>query len=272
MKVRCGQCVGCRLQRSQEWAVRIMHESQLHDENCFLTLTYDDEHVPENNSLDKKAFPKFMKRVRKHYHARKIRYFHCGEYGSAVGRPHYHACLFGLFPSDSVHVVMRGPHRAYRSESIQRLWPFGFHELGELTFESAQYVAKYCLKKVTGQKAKDHYERMDPETGELVEIEPEYVTMSRRPGIGREWYANYSSDVFPSDEAVIDGRVNRPPRYYYEILKEEDPEAAEEIAKERIKKFDRSENTEERLRAQEVCTEARLNLHGKRELDDAQSI
>ena len=183
----------------------------MHDANCFLTLTYDDRHCPL--SLVRSDFQKFMKRLRKAVPC-KVRYYHCGEYGDNTRRPHYHAVLFGYDFPDRKLFRTTGGHDLYISEQLLGLWPFGHHLIGSVDFESAAYVARYCLKKINGPPAEDHYTLMDPETGELVSIEPEYATMSSKPGIGRAWIDKFSSDVYPHDWFVIRGQKMRPPRYY----------------------------------------------------------
>ena len=151
-----------------------------------------------------------MKRLRKT--GVEARYFHCGEYGDQTGRPHYHACLFGhAFPDREKWAVRKG-NPVWRSDELERLWPYGNSEIGSLTFESAAYVARYVTKKVTGRDADSHYERLDPSTGELVQIEPEFATMSRRPGIGSGWFEKFGTDVFPSDEVVVNGHPSKPCR------------------------------------------------------------
>ena len=95
----CGQCVGCRLERSRQWAMRCLHEAKMHDRNCFVTLTYNNDNVPADRSLNYRDFQLFMKRLRFHFRGVPIRFYMCGEYGEDFGRPHFHACLFGLdFP------------------------------------------------------------------------------------------------------------------------------------------------------------------------------
>lgn len=201
----CGQCMGCRLKRSREWAIRMMHEASLYEENCFLTLTYSPENLPKDGSLHVEDFQNFMKRFRKLIHPLKIRFFHCGEYGEKYGRPHYHAIIFGYDFRDK-YIWRRNAtdeFDVYRSATLEKLWPHGMAELGSVTFESAAYVARYITKKVTGRNAEDHYSVPDPETGELYMLEPEYTTMSRRPGIGKAWLEKYKKDVFPSDFILV---------------------------------------------------------------------
>lgn len=215
----CGQCVGCRLERSRQWAVRCMHEASLYDENSFLTLTYNDENIPPSGSLVKSDFQDFMKRLRKSIAPKKVRYYHCGEYGETLARPHYHALLFGHDFEDKKFFSKRGENSLFVSDTLSKLWPFGFSVVGEVTFQSAAYVARYVMKKVTGEKAVDHY-------GERV---PEYTTMSRRPGIGKGWYEKFKADVYPHDRVIVRGYPTRPPRFYDEQLGREDRSTLERL-------------------------------------------
>lgn len=223
----CGQCVGCRLERSRQWAMRCMHEAQLHDRNCFITLTYDSEHLPENNSLSLSDWQNFMKRLRKKY-GNGIKFFHCGEYGPVQGRPHDHACIFGHDFSDRVYLkTTKSGERLYRSKSLEQLWEFGFSSVGDVTFNSAAYVARYIMKKVNGKLADEigddglkHYEVMSDD-GEIIEIRPEYTTMSRRPGIGSKWFDLHHERVYSSDSVRVKGIEVPPPKFYdskYELL------------------------------------------------------
>ena len=163
--VPCGQCIGCRLERSRQWAIRCSHEAQMHEKNCFITLTFSDEHLPEDRSVDVRHFQLFMKRLRKRY-GDGIRFFHCGEYGDHFGRPHYHACIFNHdFEDKKIWKQSGSGEIIYRSASLEELWPYGYSSVGEVTFESAAYVARYITKKVTGDPAQEHYEYIDPKSG-----------------------------------------------------------------------------------------------------------
>lgn len=225
--------------------MRIVHEASLHDDNCFITLTYDDQHLPADGSLNKKHFQDFMKRLRKRFSHVRIRYYHCGEYGEQLGRPHYHACLFGLDFQDKQLFSQQDEYSVYTSQVLADTWQLGFVTVGELTFESAAYCARYVTKKVTGHNAPDHYERVDPETGEIYWLLPEYSTMSRRPGIGKDWYDTYKTDLWPSDEVPVPGSgvFKKVPRYYETILKNEQPSDHETIKQ--IRKKFRQEHSEE---------------------------
>lgn len=213
MEIACGQCLGCRLDRSREWAIRCVHEASMHEKNCFITLTYDDQNLPKNNSLVLEDFQKFIKRFRKKIN-KKILYFHCGEYGDDNGRPHYHACIFGYDFEDKKVWRMSRDNPLYTSESLNKLWPFGYSIIGTVTFKSAAYVARYIMKKVTGQKAEEHYQ------GKI----PEYTTMSRNPGIGKGWIEKYSLNVLKDDLIIIDGVKHHAPKFYDKYLKDLHPE------------------------------------------------
>ena len=131
LQLPCGQCVGCRLERSRQWAIRCMHEAQMHTQNCFLTLTYDDAHLPSDRSLHYRDFQLFIKRLRKRYPGRRIRYYMAGEYGENFGRPHWHACIFG-FDFDDKKLWKRTSANSllYRSKDLELLWPFGYSSIG----------------------------------------------------------------------------------------------------------------------------------------------
>jgi hypothetical protein len=224
IKVSCGQCVGCRLERSRQWAVRCLHEAQLYTHNCFITLTYDEVHLPRLPNgvptLVKRDFQLFMKRLRKRFPDVRIREFHCGEYGDLSARPHFHACLFNFdFPDRRLYRVSDG-YRLFTSDVLSELWHHqGFCTVGDVTFESAAYVARYVMKKVTGPAASSHYYAgFDSSTGEVFERLPEFVDMSRRPGIGRSWLEKYASDVYPHDRVFVRGKMARPPKYYDKLF------------------------------------------------------
>lgn len=266
IQVPCGQCVHCRLERSRQWAMRCIHEAQLHEENCFITLTYNQANLPVNYSLDKTHFQKFMKRFRKAHAPRKIRYFMCGEYGDQKLRPHYHACVFNYgFPDKTLWKEV-DDNRLYISDELNKLWPFGFSTIGDLTFESAAYTARYVMKKVTGKnihKPGKHtglkpYERVDSETGEVFEVQAEYGAMSRRPGIGSDWFRKFKSDCYPSDVLIVNGKKMKPPKYYDYLYGENIEEIKErrlDAAKER-----KQDNTPARLAVKEKCHEARISM------------
>ncbi len=153
VNIPCGQCIGCRLDKSKQWAIRCVHEASLYDNNSFITLTYNTEHLPEDRSLEVRVFQLFMKRLRKRF-GTKIRFYACGEYGDQNGRPHYHACLFNHDFQDK-KLWKRGKDPSldlYRSADLEKLWPYGYSSIGEVTFQSAAYVARYIMKKITGPK------------------------------------------------------------------------------------------------------------------------
>lgn len=221
--IPCGQCIGCRLNYSRQWAIRCIHEAQMHKNNCFITLTFSPEALAARKnpqSLEMREFQLFMKRLRKKY-GEGIRFFHCGEYGEKNKRPHYHALIFGHDFNDKQLWNQKNGIKLYISDELKELWPYGFSTIGDVTFESAAYCARYVLKKVTGDAAADHYTYTEPETGEVINIKPEYCTMSRKPGIGYNWLQKYKSDVYPHDYVVIRDKIKvKPPKYYDSLLSE----------------------------------------------------
>ena len=259
----CGQCIGCRLKYSQEWAVRLMHENQMHEDSCFITLTMNDEYLMSREnpySLDKSEFQRFMKRLRKRY-GKQIRYFHCGEYGEKNSRPHYHAIIFGMDFEDKELFSIRDEIRLYTSETLAELWPYGFVTIGSVTMESCAYVARYVCKKQKGKNAEEHYIRWDPLTGEGTPIEPEYATMSRKPGIGKTWFDNYKNDVYPHDYVVIKKHKIRPPRFYDKQLTEQELEKIKEKRAEELPEvIDQYNEAMDRLWVQEAVKENRLKI------------
>lgn len=217
LKISCGQCVGCRLEKSRQWAVRCMHEASMHEDNCFITLTFSPEAMARRGhvGIDRRDVQLFMKRLRKKY-GDGIRVFYCGEYGEKNSRPHYHACLFNHDFSDKRLYSMREGIPLFTSPGLEECWQEGFSTVGALTFESAAYTARYVMKKQNGKKAAEEgtYWRHDSETGETYEVEPEFAGMSRRPGIGKTWFEKYKDDVYPNDFVVMRGKKCRLPKYY----------------------------------------------------------
>ena len=269
LQLPCGQCVGCRLERSRQWATRCMHEASLYRNNMFITLTYADEHLPEDRSLNYDDFQRFMKRFRKRYKGieerngkRAIRFYMAGEYGEQFGRPHFHACIFN-FRFDDQKVFKRTPSGSliYTSQKLSDLWPFGYASIGDVNFQSAAYVARYIMKKVNGQMADSHYEFVTDD-GEIVKRRPEFTKMSLKPGIGFNWYEKYKTDVYPHDYVIVNGRKVRPPRFYDKKFKLENPEEFEaiEFEREMSRRRNFEDNSEARLRDKEQVALARLSL------------
>jgi hypothetical protein len=229
LEVPCGGCVGCRLDRSRQWSLRLMHESKLHDLKCFLTLTYDDFHLPANGSLVKAHPVGFLKRLRRrhafHNDGAKLRYYLCGEYGDENGRPHYHIILFGCdFADKRPHSKNSRGDQRYRSDMLDEVWGHGLCDIGSVTAESCGYVSRYIMKKVNGDLAADHYTRVDPLTGEIFNLQPEYNAMSLKPGIGLNFYEKFKSDFYPRDNAVMKGKLFPVPKYYDRQLEKSDPD------------------------------------------------
>ncbi|MBS0641661.1 MAG: hypothetical protein JSS43_17500 [Proteobacteria bacterium] len=201
----------------------------MHESNLFVTPTYSDEHLPADLSVDPRVHQLFVKRVRKRFGAG-IRFFGCGEYGDRSKRPHYHTIFFGLSLPDLQHWKQTPSGSVmFRSAELEKVWPYGQILVQQVDAGTGGYVARYTTKKIYGERAEDHYRRsrVDPSTGQEVswQVKPEFLLMSRRPGIGAEWVEQYQCDVFPSGFVTVDGTKRPPPRFYVERLPELDREA-----------------------------------------------
>lgn len=213
--VPCGQCICCRINRTTEWTLRLLFEQEKYGcDSMFITLTYDNEHLPQNYSLVKKDFQDFMKRLRRDcdYDGIKIRYFACGEYGenpgqilpSGFGRPHYHAIIFGLNPDND-------SHRSFISEN----WPFCASYLfdkkhkgiGTVTSDSLQYVAGYIRKKLMGTSKQTYSDNG---------LTPPFQLQSQ--GLGLEGFEKYMNEYDNPDYVSFNGHKMPIPRYFRDKL------------------------------------------------------
>lgn len=264
LQLPCGQCIGCRLERSRQWAVRCLHESTLHERNAFITLTYDESNLPPGGSLMYSDFQKFMKRLRKV--AGKVTFYCGGEYGEGLSRPHYHACIFGYDFPDKVYLKKSSDgSRLYTSKLLERLWPFGMSCTGDVTFASAAYIARYCVQKVNGDRAKAHYEVIT-EDGEIIDRCPEFNHMSLKPAIGKRWLEKYQTDVYPRDYVVVNGVKTKAPKYYDILFEKENPGVFADLVAQReldmanLRLYDSDEFRDGRLLVKEQVQLARSNM------------
>lgn len=229
--IPCGRCIGCRLDYSRSWAVRCLLESKEHEDNQFITLTYDDDYLPADHSVHKRDLQLFIKRLRKyikyHYDIDNIKYYACGEYGDKSERPHYHLILFGLpLPDKKFLSCVRG-NKLYTSDIIAKCWPLGIHSVGDVNYETAAYTARYVMKKKKGFYA-DYYK--------IRGIEPEFTLMSRNPGIGLKYFEEHKEQIYKTDEVIYTNANNqalsiKPCSYYdkkYDLVHHEHLESIKE--------------------------------------------
>lgn len=248
--INCGQCADCKLQKSREWATRCMLETREHKDNYFLTLTYDNEHLPLvqkadletgellnewNPTLYPPDLQKFWKRLRDHWKRKHgvnigIRYYACGEYGEKKDRPHYHAIVFGLPINDLKpdHKSKRG-NMNFISEEIQKIWGNGIVAVGDVTWESCAYTARYIMKKQTGKGAITYY---------LEQRAPEFCTMSRRPAIGKAYFDKNWRQIYANDGVLIKTKRGvesvKPARYFDKLFDIDNHEEMQAIKRRRI--------------------------------------
>ncbi len=263
--VPCGSCIGCRGEQSRQWAVRMMHESRMHENNSFLTLTIDDEHLNENSEVSARDFSRFIRDLRK-TQERRISFFGCGEYGETTGRPHYHTLVFGGtgFLDRDIGFDSSRPH-VWRSKALDAVWGRGLCEGGSVTMASASYVSGYIRKKL---KKRDEC-RVTP-YGELKT--QEFARMSLRPAIGKRWIERWWNDVYGNgrDMIVVDGVEAKPPRFYDRWMDYTDQQGGteqrrvmmEEVRQQRY--LDTVVPTDYQLTAGEKIHQSRVNLFQRR--------
>lgn len=280
LQLPCGQCCGCRIQRSQQWAIRCLHEAQLHKHNAYITLTYNDQNLPPNGNLQYRDFQTFMRRLRKaawqgndkqrrptplYKENGPIRFYMAGEYGEDFGRPHFHACLFNCDFADKKYwkesdASTTGKATLYTSETLDKIWGKGFASIGQVNFQTAAYIARYIMKKITGQQAETHYKKLNLKTGEITIQKPEFNKMSLKPGIGKNWLEKYKTDVYPHGTTIIKGKEIKAPKYYDKIFKKLAPLEYEQMQWKRRQVAQKNwyDNTDARLAVRETVTNARI--------------
>lgn len=270
IQLPCNNCMACRISYSQQWAVRAMHESMSHEQNSFITLTYDNEHLPTDLGLHHDHFQKFMKRLRKAL-PNAIRYLMCGEYGEERSRPHYHALLFGTDFSHDKVIWKTYPSKLYRSPTLEKAWTYGHSSIGEVNYTTANYVAGYIRKKIKGKGLEEinaetglrPYELYDPESGEIIQRIPEYAQMSRTPGLGYEFFQKHKDQILGHDHVVIDGHRVRVPKYY-DKLASDDQRHARNKSKRMLRTQRAKRDRQERLDAKEAYLHAVTSKAHKR--------
>lgn len=194
-----------------------------------------------------------------------------GEYGEKYGRPHYHALIFGHRFDDRKFLRQTGSgFNIYSSSQLAQSWPFGHSSVGDLTFESAAYVARYCLKKISGPDSDVHY--LDAKTGVI--REKEFTNMSRggrkkgHGGIGAPWYEKFQSDCYPFGTKIVNGVECKTPRYYDSLYEKDDPRGFAKLKAKRNSLIDVVENSVARLLVKEEVTLSKISKL-KRELEFA---
>lgn len=269
VKLPCGQCIGCRIDKRDEWAMRMAHEARLHDVTMFVTLTYHDNHLPYGGTLEKAHVQAFLKRLRQYLRRtfgkdKKIRYFFTGEYGDTFKRPHYHAIIFGWWPGDA-KLFSGGKLPLWNSEKLTALWGHGYVTFGEATPASMRYCAQYTTKKIGGELAKQHYSVVT-EFGEMIQREPEFSLKSTNPGLGAGYFKKYRSDVESGDFCLLGGRKLKVPRYYDKLKSKEDADAVKKLKAKRKRKAQKhaANNTPARLATREAVAKAKAKFNAER--------
>lgn len=301
-EVPCGKCLECTKRDMKGWTARALCEHSMHDCSCFVTITYNDEFLPDDAGLCRSEVKAFTDRLRteikRKYNGRKIVIFGCGEYGgnpgdpvkTPEGRPHYHLCIFGFdFPDKTIFKMSDSGFPLYRSSFLERIWsrdgaPKGFCTVQNLEFGDmaycAGYVDKKALKKATAAKRYETPEAAQNYCGSVyfgkyvcsmkdgVFREAEFRIFPTRPALGRNWLDKYFSDAYPSGFIVIDGKKFTVPKYFDKIAKERNPEMFDKVKQERREKalLRVDENTPERRAVREELLRLKIEKTRKKEL------
>lgn len=246
LTLRCGMCIGCKADHAREWSIRCYHESQLHEDACFVTLTYKDECLPPHGTLNPSDLRNWFKRLRKLVAPKRIRYFACGEYGEKKGRPHYHICLFGFQPALRIPVAKSSKgNLLFASPEFDQTWTMGHANWAHFETAAARYTAHYTADKIKGYKLDEidpesglkPYEVLDETTGDIWSLVPEFQRSSNKPGLGIKWLEKNWREIFPADTVVMDGREYPVPKAYWNWLRENKPDMAAIVREKRIKEI-----------------------------------
>ena len=259
--------------------------------SIFLTLTYDNEHLPMFGTLVKQDIQNFFKRLWWKVSTEKLRYYVVGEYGAqcpyheivdcpqcgSLQRPHYHAIVFGWAETPTPEDVLghRDGMTIYRSQIIEDAWKesgkdgkkiIGSHEYSMASFEAAAYCARYIMKKITGDLAAEHYQKHIWQTDQIVDLEPEFAMMSKNPGIGKYYLEQYMHDIYPADEAPIPGRgikISKPPKYYDSFYEKIEPHLMEQIRQDRRRAMAQSLVDGPSIQSRAIVEDHRLGLYNR---------
>lgn len=253
VEIACGKCLDCRMRRSRDWANRCMMELQYHDSAYFVTLTYNDKHLPIEYHTDgatgealpvatlrKSDLQNWIKRLRRRYPNDNIRYYAGAEYGRNTMRPHYHVIVFGLHLDDLEPVSVQRGYTYYKSLSLEKTWsvydpdtqsfdPIGYVTVGAVTWQSCAYTARYILDKQTADNG-DYY----TEHGIL----PPYQCMSLKPAIGHQYYVDHGDEIYRYDQLYLTtpegGMQSKPPRYFDNLYAADNPDDMQDVKATRL--------------------------------------
>lgn len=291
-KVPCKECAGCQEAYSKEWATRCMLEAARYEHNYFITLTYDEYHIPKNDELlNKKTgevfendnweqghlcpdhITKFNKDVREywrtHYEHTGIKFYASGEYGGLTRRPHYHMIMFNLpikLEDLKIYKVKNG-HILWNCDILTKIWDKGFVGLAEVNWDTCAYTARYVMKKLKGKIEDEKYY----ENGMV----PEFVRMSRRPGIGIDYFKEHMQEMYKNDEIILAGHAEKiqpvkPPKYYDRMFKDLEPKKMDEIKA--IRKRIAEESTKMKNLNTDLTESERLCVEEKQKLCKWQTL
>lgn len=252
----CNHCIACEKLRALRTAVQLACELKTTlGDSLFLTLTYNDENLPSDFSVNKNHLQNFLKKLRhwriKTDHIGNFRYLSQNEYGGKFSRPHVHIAGFNLTIPDLRSVQSKGAYQAFDSEIINQLWGKGDVHIIRLCFENCLYIANHHIDEKVDNKGKVHETPIiHPVTKRLIKTrKPEFSTRSSRPGIGKDFFKKYFSDIYPGDFMINKGQEMPVPKYFDALLKKHDLQLFEEIKKKRSDKVEKKTPQQNRYQA-----------------------
>jgi len=232
--IDCGKCEGCRARQKRDWAIRIAHEAQLWERNCFVTLTYDDDHLPEY--ISRQHVKTFLQRL-KHHSSREVRYYVAAEYGERTRRPHYHAIIFN---EDFLGGAYDINDQLYGNKILDRIWKKGSTAIAPFTFATAMYTAGYVSKKIRDKNT--------------------FSVQSQRPPLGKNWVRKNHDNIRRNENIVINGQSLPIPKVYMTWLKgTESFDHIKENLCEKIKPLN-----DQKLRSKKLAYNAQQNLRNEK--------
>lgn len=271
--MKCGKCLSCKSGYAGSWATRLYLESLSYVQSCCITLTYNDDNLPEFGNINLDHVSNFIRVLRQWYNRKgcpiDIKYFAGAEYGSELGRPHYHVIVYGYYPEDAYYWRRKKVVRYFRSPTFERLWKKGNVEFAEVSPAACSYVANYCLKKLKGAEGADYYHEngnVDESTGEWIDKIPEHCRMSK--GIGKSFYDEFKHQIYPADFVVVSGKKRPVPRYFDKLLQEDDPLLYESVKARRVRVYCEGDRlTLQELDAVDANVRSRINMFSKRTME-----
>lgn len=199
----CGRCLPCRKAQAKQLATRCVLHASLYQFNCFLTLTYDEKKDGYTNKMDYSDIQRFKKRLRSYCrrtYGKRIEIFNVHEYGKN-GKKHWHLIVFNHNFEDREFYTTSNSFPIYKSGTLGKLWPYGFHSIGDVSEGSALYQAQYMEKDARNGNSSSESKR----------------AKSNHSGLGRPFFLLHFRQILTLGFIPFSGRKIPLPRYFEKI-------------------------------------------------------